>query len=573
MLLRFSTKDGMRRIQCSQEEPLRAVLQRLMPSTPLDTINIRTDRGKPLQSALKLENDTLQQLNLVHGSIVFVEGLKADGSSEIESSSQSAYAPVTSVLPTNNGPKINELHLDTELDLEKGLIARTQSSLCRHGVKGMCEYCSPLPPWDKEYHNAQGIKHISFHSYLKKLNESTNVANAGSYIAPLSEPNFKIDKNCKNGHEPWPRGICSKCQPSAITLQLQEFRMIDHVEFERSELVNDFIEAWRSTGTQRFGYLYGRYSKHDATPLGIKAIVEAIYEPPQHDEADGITMDFDQVLNEMSQIDKLSEQMGILPIGLIFTDLNDAGNGDGSVFCKRHKDSYFLTSLEVIMAARHQIRHPNICKYSEQGTFSSKFVTCVISGNLEGEIDIDSYQVSASAEALVNADMITGSTHPSMAYINDTNNERYVPEIFYSKINEYGLQVKENAKPAFPVEYLLVSLTHGFPKDPHEVKPRLLTVSGFPWANRQAMGYSQDRFELKRYIYECATSADMATLRTRISNFHFLIYMYQSQILSEDEWRLLVSVALSQDDKEGPLLQLVSSAGWQTLILILEQAA
>lgn len=116
---------------------------------------------------------------------------------------------------------------------------------------------------------------------------------------------------------------------------------------------------------------------------------------------------------------------------------------------------------------------------------------------MEGEIDISSYQVSTEAEALVTADMISGSTFPSMAYINDTTDERYVPEIFYMKSNEYGITVKENAKPAFPVDYLLVTLTHGFPNTDTETNSKFVSSTGFPWSNRQAMGQSQDYQELK----------------------------------------------------------------------------
>ncbi|KAL3235327.1 Nuclear protein localization protein 4 [Nakaseomyces bracarensis] len=578
MIIRFRSPVGMHRVSCEAGERFGDVLARLeavLREAGVSAEGMAVGREANGQDKVDCGSIVGQDVGTLykHGDIVYVHYTEAkDTATSVDTASGGVNASGSGQSVQIKG-SMQELDVDKTLEKVEGLIPRSRTNLCKHGDKGMCEYCSPLPPWDAGYHNENNIKHISFHSYLKKLNEHTNKSSSGSsYIAPLSQPDFRIDRHCRNGHEPWPKGICSKCQPSAITLQQQEFRMVDHVEFQNSELINQFIEFWRASGTQRFAYLYGKYEEYEATPLGIKASVHAIYEPPQHDEPDGLTMDMEQVTQEMAQVDQLASEMGLLRVGLIFSDLTDAGNGDGTVLCKRHKDSFFLSSLETIMAAKHQSRHPNVSKFSEQGIFSSKFVTCVVSGNLQSEIDISCYQVSIDAEALVAADMIGGSTHPSMAYINETTNDRYVPEIFYMKKNEYGLTIKENAKPAFPVDYLIVSLTHGFPKEDAQDKKIFKSTTGFPWSNRQAMGYSQDYHELKRYLYSAATNGNFNDLHDKLANFHLLVYIHSLQILSAEEWALLVAGATTTDYQE-PLYKLSASPGWQTLVMILTEAS
>ncbi|CAK9685432.1 unnamed protein product [Candida parapsilosis] len=66
--------------------------------------------------------------------------------------------------------------------------------------------------------------------------------------------------------------------------------MTDHLEYANHSILNDFVNAWQISKVQRFGYSYGRYEKFEKVPMGIKAVVEAVVEPPQSDEIEGITL-------------------------------------------------------------------------------------------------------------------------------------------------------------------------------------------------------------------------------------------------------------------------------------------
>lgn len=536
-ILRFRHKNGNFRVSASLESKFCDVAGEIAKHLPAQadgaSLKVSDKPNGPFRGLSELDQ-TFRELGFKNGEMLFLDYEVGGGPA----------APAQA-----QAEPLRELEVDQQLEKETGMIKREKSALCKHSDKGMCEYCSPLPPWDKSYREAHQIKHMSFHAYLKELNQNTNKANGSSYIKPLEESNYKINLRCNNGHEPWPRGICSKCQPGAITLQQQEFRMVDHVEFSNYEIVNKFIGSWRDSGKQRFGYLIGRYDRYDKVPLGIKAVVEAVYEPAQADEDDGITL-FDE---DETKLDAVLSQMNLQRVGVIFTDLTDAKQGNGSVLCKRHKDSFFLSSLEIINSALYQRKYPNITKYSSSNNrYSSKFITCVVSGNLDQEIDISSYQVSETAEALVEADLISGSTSPSFAYINETNDCRYVPDIFYNKINEYKLVVKENAKPAFPVDYLLVTLTHGFPQ---ESRPVFLS-NDFPTENRQYIGVSQDLAALKAHIQN----------PDNLSDFHFVVYLSSLDILSPAEMAHLTAYCATHDDQHR--LRLLHSPGWQSLLAI-----
>ena len=76
-------------------------------------------------------------------------------------------------------------------------------------------------------------------------------------------------------------------------------------------------------------------------PLGIKAVVSAIYEPPQEGTRDGVKLEPAQPETE-AELAALASNLGLQRVGWMFTDL--IPSSDGQVKHFRNIDTYFLSS-------------------------------------------------------------------------------------------------------------------------------------------------------------------------------------------------------------------------------------
>ncbi|KAJ9092349.1 hypothetical protein QFC21_006849 [Naganishia friedmannii] len=538
-----------------------------------------------------------------HGDMLFM-GYKLQGPAAAAPTEAAPSIPFPATAPstTSGGPsqqaltkqlkdlsQVQEDTVDAYWRGKDGKIVRGRdATMCRHGAKGMCDYCTPLEPYDATYQASQQIKHLSFHAYLRKLQSSNSSApfSSASYLPPLTPLNYRVAVPCTSGSHPsWPAGICTKCQPSAITLQSQPFRMVDHVEFASPLLIEKFLNAWRRTGKQRFGLLLGRWKPYEKVPMGIRAVVEAIHEVEQEGEVDGLTLG-ENVRQEEDEVRRVAAACGsdLQIVGMVFTDLTPQEDDITKIQYKRHAQSFYLSSVETIFAAQQQLLHPTRTRSSPTGTFSSRFATVCLTGSEEGGVDILAFQVTEQAVAMVQADMIEPSVDPGTVRVKREEGARYVPDVFYSYKNEYGIQVKDNAKPCFPVEYLLVNaslfssnyaLTHGFPNDPN---PLFQNVA-FPIENRTGIENQsiEKAIDLLAPAMGSAAGggplgeADKAKAEAVLSDWHLLYFFAQCGMFDETQTKLIARVAVAHGTGDHVALdELMNTDSWKTLMTVMQ---
>ncbi|KAH8311816.1 hypothetical protein KR044_008176 [Drosophila immigrans] len=524
-LIRVQSAEGIKRVEISPKSNLKQFYDSVQNALKVDGFGLFLERN--FATELQASGSQLVGSTLKHGDMVYLKQIAGTSSrrastTAMETVAFNAAAKQSSEKISNNRPSSNVIEDDVDQQLFKsdGTIKRDRDTkLCHHNANGRCVHCSPLEPYDESYLKEHNIKHLSFHSYLRK---QTSGMDHGKYFV-FDDINCRIKPGCRE-HPPWPKGICSKCQPSAITLNRQTYRHVDNVMFENTKIVERFLNYWRTTGHQRMGYLYGTYEQHADVPLGIRAKVAAIYEPPQESSRDSINICPDEGADE---VEAVANALGLKKIGWIFTDLITKDATAGTVKQIRGIETHFLTAQECITAGELQNRHPNPCKYATNGNFGSKFVTICVTGDKTHQVHMEGYAVSAQCMALVRDDcLIPTKDAPELGYVRESTDKQYVPDVFYKEKDQYGNEVQRLARP-LPVEYLLVDVPASTPLQPQYTFTEYDKRQPFPIENRYIDGHLQDFNALSSYLSAWANEEFLEA----ISDFHLLIYLYKMDML------------------------------------------
>ncbi|XP_044152368.1 nuclear protein localization protein 4 homolog [Bufo gargarizans] len=535
MIIRIQSPEGVKRISASNRETAATFLKKIAKEFGFrnNGFSVYLNRNRTGEISPS-QNKSLNLLKIKHGDMLFLFPSSAAGpSSEVMDTS----AVAQSSRPAST-PLVVEDDIDQYLNKQEGKIYRNRDpQLCRHGPLGKCVHCVPLEPFDEDYlnHLEPPVKHMSFHAYIRKL---TGGADKGKFVA-LENISCKIKSGCE-GHSPWPEGICTKCQPSAITLNRQKYRHVDNIMFENHTIADRFLDFWRKTGNQRIGYLYGRYTEHKDIPLGIRAEVAAIYEPPQVGTQNSLELLDDP---KAKVVDEIAAKLGLRKVGWIFTDLVSEDTRKGTVRYSRNKDSYFLSAEECFTAGFFQNQHPNLCRLSPDGHFGSKFVTVMATGGPDNQVHFEGYQVSNQCMALVRDEcLLPCRDAPELGYAKESSSEQYIPDVFYKDIDKFGNEITQLARP-LPVEYLIIDVTTTFPKDP--VYTFSTSSNLFPIENRESLGETQDFHSLATYLSQNPSSIFLEI----ISDFHLLLFLVTNEVMPlQDSISLLLDAVRTRNE-------------------------
>ena len=130
------------------------------------------------------------------------------------------------------------------------------------------------------------FKHESFDNFLKEMRKKHDKSSQGWNT---KMQNFSFTPQAQSYKVYYEKGKAVKAPPNVV-LTRQVYRHVDYVSFMNHKELAKFVGFWQKTGyyEQRMGYLYGYYSEDPNYPEGVRCNIEAIYDPPQIGDVNGV---------------------------------------------------------------------------------------------------------------------------------------------------------------------------------------------------------------------------------------------------------------------------------------------
>lgn len=486
ILIRLSSPSGISRLKISLDNTVSELLHKISEKTNLAIENIEMSFDNVKFSSF----DPSLKLNSIKE---FEDGIKLyikPKSTEIPKTEpkpkEETGAPNIESGMTdrcNHGPHAKCLHCidkNTIENHEKEKHITQKIKKCNHGSHAKCINCINVEQKD--------VKHLSFDEYIDKnfarcKNHSKHHKCTNCFVD--LEKSYKVKKDCRE-HEPYPRGMCSKCIPPLVVVNRQEYRHVDFASFMNYKEMANLIHYWMENINQRIAHVYGYYAEDPVYNKGVRAVIEALYEPPQENHLNNslIMDDAFEVHVEM-----IASALGLERVGWLFTT---------------YERDVFLTSQEVIQAAKYQemfkIRHPIGIDVSKQITI---VLRCDAANN--NQVTPEVYMVSDECQSLVRDQLIEEPDNPKTLKIKQAKDHSFTTKFFYQ-----GKTVEE-----IELDFFIVNVAHGQPKNTvHNV----LDNTDFPVANREN---SQTLENLRKYL----NARSHLKSYEKYANFHLLLFL------------------------------------------------
>jgi nuclear protein localization family protein 4 len=313
------------------------------------------------------------------------------------------------------------------------------------------------------------------------------------------------------------RGVQLKLPPP-MTVNIQGYRHVDHLEYMNADELKHFVGYWQKQDmlTQRVGWMYGYYVMDSAYDEGVRAVMEAVYEPPQQSVGGSAVFLEDPQLKDA---DRIAAALGLERIGWVFTTLP--------------RDVEYLTSHDMMRIAALQEQISSDEHYT--GYRKSCFVTCMIKPGANNQMT-SAYMVSDQLQAMVRDGILGEPTEPSRLRFREAGENEVMPATL-----ESGKDMKD-----FDCDFCLIKVNDGAPK-----RSRcLLKSTGFPREQREQVRTPAD---VSRFLRGHKDQPSWV----KYADFHLLLYL--SELLGVETAEVVAKSVAAEEALEKDMDELILS--------------